>query len=215
MSYRDWPKIVFFALLARPLVLFFIGLTVHHRERLPRHGPAIIVANHNSHLDTLVLMSLFSLRDLRRVRPVAAADYFLSSRVRAWFSRYVIGIVPIARGGAVEHAFDDCDAALRNGDILILFPEGTRGEPEKLGALKKGFYYLAAGHTHCRIVPAYMYGLGKSLPKGEALLVPFNIQVAIGETFVLPENATEATEQLERRLLDLASECHIPADHNM
>jgi 1-acyl-sn-glycerol-3-phosphate acyltransferase len=61
------------------------------------------VADHNSHLDTMVLMTLFPLRLLSRLRPVAAMDYFLRDKVLAWFALSIVGILPIAGSGAARN----------------------------------------------------------------------------------------------------------------
>jgi len=176
-------KFLFFQLLVRPLVLVVLGVNVRHRQRLPRRGPAILAANHNSHLDTMVLMTLFPWPMLKRLRPVAAADYFLRNRLVAWFSQRVIGILPIDRSGRTprEELFEGVHAALSGGDVVIVFPEGSRGEPETLQEFKSGLYHLCAAHPEVPLIPIFMHGLGKALPKGEALLVPFFCDVFVGE----------------------------------
>ena len=128
-------------LVVRPVVLIGLGLKIRHRERFPTEGPAILAANHNSHLDTLVLMSVLPYRLIPMVRPVAAADYFLSNPLVAWFSQTVIGIIPVHRGGRSSADADPLAGAaeaLPAGEIVILFPEGTRGEPEQMARLKSG-----------------------------------------------------------------------------
>src|SRR5690348_2371949 len=102
-----------FYVFVRMTILVLLGLNIRRRELLPANGPAIIVANHNSHLDTLVLISLFPLRQLPKIHPIAAADYFLRNPFLAWFATRIIGIIPLVRGKASK-SYDPlqpcCDA---------------------------------------------------------------------------------------------------------
>ena len=191
-------KILFFAIIAKPLVLLGLGLNVRNRSNLPMTGPAIITPNHNSHLDTFVLMSLYPLSKIHKVRPVAAADYFLSNPLLAWFSLNVIGIISLEREFArdLDKLFKGCEEALNDDDILIFFPEGSRGAPEKLAPVKKGVYRLLKDHSERKLIPVVMHGLGRALPRGEALFVPFNCDVVIGESIPITKNSSELSEAL-------------------
>lgn len=202
-------KIIFVVLIVRPIVLVLLGLNVIGRDKLPLKGPAIVVANHNSHLDTLVLLSLFPLSILHKVRPVAAADYFLANKFISWVSINCIGIIPLDRSGAAskEVLFADCHAALDNKEILIIFPEGSRGDPEKMGRIKKGVYYLNKDRDDTQITPIVMHGLGRALPRGEALLVPFNCDVVIGDPLPRVENSQAFIENMTQIFEQLFKLC--------
>ncbi|MEI6896836.1 MAG: lysophospholipid acyltransferase family protein [Psychromonas sp.] len=202
-------KVLFFALCIKPIVFFGLGLNVFFKERLPKKGPAILVANHNSHLDAMVIMSLYPLRDIHKVRPVAAADYFLSNKLLAWFSLNVIGIIPIHRGQVKDKnsLFDDCHQALDNDDILVLFPEGSRGEPERLSSLKRGIHHLIKTQPALNVVPVIMHGLGRALPKGEMVFVPFNCDVVIGESIPFIDDAKQYVQSVSTALNNLLALC--------
>src|SRR5882724_2686013 len=199
---------LFFWLVARPLVLVGLGLTVRHRERLPAAGPAILVANHNSHLDTVVLMTLLPSRLLPKLRPVAAADYFLRNRLLAWFALEIVGILPIVRGGraAGTDPLAAVHASLERGEIVLLFPEGSRGEPERLADFKSGVAHLALAHPEVPVIPVFLHGLGKSLPKGSAVPVPFFCDVFVGEPLPRTEDRKLYMQELRERMDALAAE---------
>ena len=204
-----WLQRVFFTCIVRPVILIVLGLHVRNRERLPSAGPAILVANHNSHLDTLVLMTVAPKSLLSRIRPVAAADYFLKNRFLAAFSRHIMNIIPLDRThrDGQQAAFDEMSAALSRNEVLVIFPEGSRGDPEQFGTFKKGVWHLAHKHPGVPVIPVYMFGLGKALPRGEALLVPFICDVFVGSPIYATLTASEFMAELEKQLRRLCSEC--------
>jgi len=198
---------LFFIGIVRPVIWIVLGLNIRHKERLPQKGPAIVIANHNSHLDTMTLMSVFPLRLLPHLRPVAAADYFLRSGFMSWFSLQIIRIIPIARKREEGvDPFESTYKALNQGDIIILYPEGTRGEPEKMQSFKSGIAYLVQNAQDVPVIPIFLYGLGKALPKGESILVPFFCDVFIGESLYWTGSKESYMKQLDEAMRALASE---------
>ncbi len=203
---------LFFLLIVRPLISLILGLNIHGRDNLPVREPAIIAPNHNSHLDTLVLMSLFPLFRLNHVRPVAAADFFLANRVLAWLSLNIIRIIPIDRLGTQLNSdpLAQMSAVLDEGDTLLIFPEGSRGQPEQLSRFKSGIARLAQLHPEVPIVPVYTHGLGKALPRGDLLIVPFFADVIFGEPIYWQGSVGATMQAYEQAMAALAARLNIP-----
>jgi len=197
-----WLRLLAIVLVARPLARVFAGADIVGRERLPLKGPAILVANHASHMDTILLLTIYPSRALDRVRPAAAADYFLKGRLISWFSRHVLNIVPVARDrvGAGEDILAPARAALEAGDILLIFPEGTRGDGEALSKLKTGVAKLAAAFPEAPVTPIWLQGAGRVLPKGAHVPVPLNCTVLVGEPLRWGGDRTAFMEALREAL---------------
>ncbi|MDJ0366109.1 lysophospholipid acyltransferase family protein [Hymenobacter sp. H14-R3] len=195
--------------MAYPVMRLWLGLRVRHRARLPQQGPAIIVANHNSHLDILALLALFPLRRVPDVQTVAATDYFCKSRWLRWFSTHLVGIIPIVRGSGQAADIDPlegCYRALAAGQVVIVFPEGTRGQPEQFGELKSGIWYLARRFPQVPIVPVFLAGMGKSMPRGAPIAVPMNVQAIVGHPLSYLGDKAQFMSTLREQLCELRAQ---------
>jgi 1-acyl-sn-glycerol-3-phosphate acyltransferase len=200
-------RLLFWIFIGRPLVLVVLGLNVRNGAGLPRTGPAIVVANHNSHLDTFVLISLFPLRRLGKLRPVAAADYFLKNPALAWFTLHIVNMIPIERKvGREVDPLQDCAKALGAGDILLVFPEGTRGDTEALAKFKGGVARLKEQFPDVPVIPIYMQGLGRVMPKGEFALVPVVVDVFVGAPVPWTGNRPDFTRTMEEAVVALKAQ---------
>ena len=200
-------KFCFFACLVRPFVNIVMGVSVHHAENLPLSGPAVLIANHNSHLDTLILMSLYSSAKIMHIHPMAAADYFCNTPLKRFVFQKLIGIIPIKRNPFLQmhqDIFAQAKQALNNNEILILFPEGTRGTDNHLQSFKTGIAHLTQDFSNVPVVPIFIHGTDKSLPKNEGLLVPFITDVYVGTpVFHQKEDNKKWTLNLQKKVAQL------------
>lgn len=200
-------RAIFLLLIVRPVMWLWFGLRIKNRTNLPSQGPAIIIANHNSHMDVFALLSLFPLKLQFIVHPVAAADYFLNNKWMAWFSCHILNIIPIQRKG--KHQTNPlvlCEKALSEGKILILFPEGTRGEPGKLAPLKSGLWYLSQNFPTVPIIPVWLKGTERIMAKGNRIPLPLFIDANIGPALYFDPDKEYFKAQLLEQLLILQSQ---------
>jgi len=197
-------KIIYSGII-RNFLKLIVGVKFDKADFLLQEKQFVIVANHNSHMDTMALMASLPSSIVHKVKPVAAADYFGKTKLKAFFSNYFINTLLISRKGG--SAIQIMKKALEDGYSLILFPEGSRGEPDSEQQMKPGVAMLLSLCPDVKYVPAYMYGMGKIMPKGDSLIVPFNSTLIYGKpAFANSDNIKEILIQIENDLNELKRE---------
>jgi 1-acyl-sn-glycerol-3-phosphate acyltransferase len=171
---------------ATGLLLAFIarlitGAQGHWYGSIPKAEQRIYFANHQSHLDWVMIWCALPGELRSQTRPIAAQDYWTASRLKHWLTREVFNAVYVSR-----QRTDDQDPlqplveALTHGDSLVIFPEGTRsnlGDPQ---AFKSGLYHLAEQFPEVQLIPAWIDNVQRVMPKGEVLPVPILCSVTFG-----------------------------------
>jgi 1-acyl-sn-glycerol-3-phosphate acyltransferase len=208
LTLRNIVQMLFFLFAIKPFMALFIGLRVRGREHLLEADRFILIANHSSHLDTMSLLSLFPLQRLRGIRPVAAADYFERNKVVSLLTKTLFNILPIARKNitAENNPLRRMREAIEAGDSIIIFPEGTRGSGQEMGEFRSGVAHLIQKMPGVPVVPAYLVNMGRSLPKGEFIPVPFFCEIRIGAPRILQGDRQDITKALEAAVRELAPE---------
>jgi 1-acyl-sn-glycerol-3-phosphate acyltransferase len=127
-------------------------------DHLPARGPAIIVANHLSFVDSLFIPLVTE----RQVTFLAKKEYFDDPR-KAWFFK-AAGQIPCDRSDGSE-ALETAEGVLRNGGIVAIFPEGTRSRDGRLQRGRTGATRLALA-TGASVIPCGLIGTDKVMPVG-------------------------------------------------
>lgn len=192
-------KLMSFFLLG--LIRVLTGAQARWQGCPPKAEQRIYFANHQSHAD-LVLMWAALPEELRRItRPIAAKDYWTKTPFKQWITTAVFNAVYVDRAKTGDQdPLDPLMKALENGDSIILFPEGTRGNQEEPQKFKSGLYNLAQKFPHVVLVPAWINNVQRVMPKGEIVPVPILCSVTFGAPIALGA-AEERSEFLTRARL--------------
>ena len=205
-----WFRLAFFYAFqlgfVRPVLKWYWGAHFRRRASVPK-GPCIVVANHNSHLDAPVLMTMFPIGRLAHIHPVAAADYFGKTAWRRTIVMVGMNAMAIARTSAPgRDVLQPTIEALEAGETLIFFPEGSRGTPGVIGAFKPGIGMIVKSVPGVLVVPVFLAGAERSLPRGRSVPLPLGIDVIIGKprTYSPLLDAREIADMVRADVLALA-----------
>ena len=168
----------------------------------------VYYANHASHGDFVLVWISLPKTWRMLTQPVAGADYWLGSKLKAFIAEQVFRVLLIDRQHDPKQAVAAMDGALKQGKSLILFPEGTRNttDDQVLLPFKSGLYHLARENENVEFVPVWINNINRVLPKGKILPIPLLCEVRIGEVIKkLPdEDKTAFLTRIRQALLDLA-----------
>ena len=150
----------------------------------PVPSKRVYYANHTSNGDFVLIWTVLPPNMRKRTRPVAAPDYWLTSKLRAFIGREVFNAVLIDRNPETrtDDPISQMVAALDEGSSLIIFPEGTRNMGEEpLLPFKTGLFHLATQRPDVDLVPVWIENLNRVMPKGEVLPIPLICTVTFGD----------------------------------
>ena len=177
-------------------------MRVTGREHLPTKPPFVLIANHASHLDALVLAACLSRRVGGCVHPIAAGDVFFDTPLVSAFAAMMINALPMWRKKVGRHALDDLKARLHAGECgYILFPEGARTRDGGALKWKAGIGMMVAG-TQIPVIPCRIDGAFDALRPETSLPRPVKIRVEVfpAMRFDAEPNAREGWDRIAMAL---------------
>ncbi|MEY3294629.1 MAG: hypothetical protein RLZZ451_677 [Pseudomonadota bacterium] len=166
------------------------GAQGHWKGCPPMAEQRIYFANHQSHLDWVLIWAALPHELRASTRPIAARDYWAGSPFRRWLTTEVFHAVYVDRSRSANPEQDPLEplvAALEQGDSLVIFPEGTRSARGEPMPFKSGLYHLAQQFPAVRLVPAWIDNVQRVMPKGEVVPVPVLCTVTFGAPLQLAE----------------------------
>ena len=188
------------------LIRLLTGAQARWQGCPPKAEQRIYFANHQSHADLVLIWAALP-EELRSItRPIAAKDYWTKTAFKRWITTSVFHAIYVDRVKTGDQdPLEPLVEALTNGDSIILFPEGTRGNQEEPQHFKSGLYNLAIKFPHVVLVPAWINNVQRVMPKGEVVPVPILCSVTFGAPVVLQEGEERNTflTRARQSVLDL------------
>lgn len=198
--------------LIRSLFRFFLHPVVEGPGKVPAEGPVILAPVHRSFLD----FGLAGFVTDRKFFFMAKDDLWKNKLLGRWL--LYVGCFPVHRDSADRESLRRAEAVLKTGQVLVLFPEGTRKEGPVVRDLYEGPAFLAA-RTAAPILPMGIGGTDLAMPKGNLLPKRMQVRIVLGELIAPPQPGPsgrvsrselhKTTELLHERIQQLYDEARV------
>ncbi len=188
----------------RPFVKLYFGVNLFGKENICDLERFIIISNHNSHLDTLILFYLLPVKKILTTHPIAAKEYFSKSKIIFRLVNYLFSPIWVTRGRVHGEFLNDVKNILDKGDNIVMYPEGTRGLPGEIQSFKGGIGKISEQYHDIPIIPVFISGTEKSFPKDGFIPIPIWNNVIIQPPQIFKESPKKITNILEDIIQELA-----------
>lgn len=189
--------------LARGLCKLIFSVLYRYRitgeENFPREGPMILLSNHQSHLDPLVIAAAAP----RRLRALARESLFFWPL--SWIIRY-LGAIPVGSAGATRASLKATMGALEQGSAFLIFPEGTRTSDGEIAELQSGFTMLTR-KKRPTVLPMALEGTYQAWPKSKKFPGLGRVAVAFGKPIPAEEYEAWKAKEFEEIAAQRLEEC--------
>jgi 1-acyl-sn-glycerol-3-phosphate acyltransferase len=199
-------RVVYTELVTRPIMAAVARPSVEGLDRFKSvEGPVIFAANHTSHIDTPLILSVLPEPWRHHIVTLAAADYFFDSRVKGAYFAFALNAVPIERVKANRRSGDRAEALLAAGWNLLIFPEGGRS-PDGWGQAHHAGAAWMSARSGRPLVPVHIKGTGRLLPRGAKRVYIGSTKVTFGAPIIPDVPARQLVGRLEGAIAFLADE---------
>jgi 1-acyl-sn-glycerol-3-phosphate acyltransferase len=199
-------RVAYTELVTRPLMTAVAQPSVEGLDRFKyAEGPVIFAANHSSHLDAPLILSVLPEPWRHRIVTLAAADYFFDSRVKGAYFAFALNAIPIERVKVSRQSSDRAEALLEAGWNLLIFPEGGRS-PDGWGQPHRGGAAWLAARSGRPVIPVHIKGTGRLLPRGARRVYLGRTGVTFGAPIAPDLPARLLVGHLEAAIAALADE---------
>ena len=188
---------------------YFFDLKIYGKKNIPRSGGALLLANHQSYLDPV----LIAVKLDRPVSYMAKTELFEGNRFFKWLITSLHAF-PVRRGESDVSAIKLAISKLQEGNILNMYPEGTRTRNGEIGKILPGVAVVVR-RAQVPVIPVIIDGSFQAFPKGGKALRPYPIRIMYGKPLKIEGlKGDQIVELIDKTLRQMFKELRSQREHS-